>query len=327
MKIIITGINGFIGSQIANRFINNGHEILGIGRQHEMSKLINPKADYLQWDLRIPGTSQLTADVIIHSAALANDFGSYSEFYENNVTATKNLLHTLSNIPIFIYVSTSSVYQFNQEMAKEGHSENVNTGLSNYGKTKLIAENTIREFNGIPFKFILRPRSVYGKCDRLILPKLLNLIRGGKIVIPKHLTKKISLTHIENFIDAVELCINNPHKQGTYNITDDVPYDLNIALPGLLKAATGMNLKSVKIPRLIWEVMIGANELMHFSKSLSRFGSAQLTKTALLDITNAKVNLGYAPKMRINDSFLEINQWVNSIGGWEMYRDNPTLSK
>ena len=104
MKIIITGINGFIGSQIANRFINNGHEILGIGRQHEMSKLINPKADYLQWDLRIPGTSQLTADVIIHSAALANDFGSYSEFYENNVTATKNLLHTLSNIPIFIFL-------------------------------------------------------------------------------------------------------------------------------------------------------------------------------------------------------------------------------
>lgn len=327
MKIIITGINGFIGSQIANRFIKNGHEILGIGRQHEMSKLINPKANYLKWDLRIPGTSQLTADVIIHSAALANDFGSYSEFYENNVTATKNLLHTLSNIPIFIYVSTSSVYQFNQEMVKEGHSEHGNTGLSNYGKTKLIAENTIREFNGISFKFILRPRSVYGKCDRLILPKLLNLIRGGKIVIPKHLTKKISLTHIENFIDAVELCINNPHKQGTYNITDDVPYDLNIALPGLLKAATGMNLKSVKIPRLIWEAMIGANELIHFSKSLSRFGSAQLTKTALLDITNAKVNLGYAPKMRINDSFIEINQWVNSIGGWEMYRDNPTLSK
>ena len=198
--------------------------------------------------------------------------------------------------------------------------------MSNYGKTKLIAENLIKDFNNIQYKFILRPRSVYGVHDRLILPKLLKLVSGSKIVIPNHLTNKISLTHIDNFIDAVELCMNNPHKYGTYNITDCISYDLNEALPGLLKAATGMDLKTLRISRWIWERIIASNERLHFHKTLSRFGSDQLTKTAQLDISKAKLDLGYSPKKRIEDSFDEINQWIKSIGGWEYYRNNPNLN-
>jgi len=320
MRILITGVNGFIGSQLANYFAKKGCEIIGIGRQQNHSALVLEKIEYVCWDLRFAISLKFNADVVIHSAALAVDKGQFSEFFDNNVTATENLLNTLDGNPIFIYVSTSSVYRFNEFPAKESDINNEVNPLSNYGRSKLLAERLILDCKSLNTKFILRPRSVYGVHDRLILPRLLNLVKGEKIIIPKHITKFISLTHIENFIHAVDLCIQNPLKQGTYNIADEFAYDLSIELPNLIGAATGMELSTIKIPKFIWESVVQLNELFSFHRTLSRFGSDQLTKIAQLDITWAQENLDYHPIKKIDDSFTDINNWVNSIGGWKMYK-------
>jgi nucleoside-diphosphate-sugar epimerase len=320
MRILITGVNGFIGSQIANYFAKKGCEIIGIGRQQNPSDLVVEKIEYICWDLRFSCVHELKADVVLHSAALAADKGQFSDFFDNNVTATQNLLNALHGNPIFIYVSTSSVYRFNEYPAKEGDTNNEVFPLSNYGRSKLLAERLILDCENLNTKFILRPRSVYGVHDRLILPRLLNLVKGEKIIIPKHITKFISLTHIENFIYAVDLCIQNPLKQGTYNIADEFAYDLSIELPNLIGAATGMELSTMEIPKFIWESAVQLNEIFGFHSNLSRFGSDQLTKIALLDISEAQENLNYRPMKKIDDSFTDINNWINSIGGWKVYR-------
>jgi hypothetical protein len=81
-----------------------------------------------------------------------------------------------------------------------------------------------------------------------------------------------------------------------------------------------MELSTMKIPKFIWESAVQLNEIFSFHSTLSRFGSDQLTKIALLDISEAQENLGYFPMKKIDDSFTDINNWVNSIGGWKVYR-------
>jgi DNA-binding NtrC family response regulator len=80
----------------------------------------------------------------------------------------------------------------------------LNTVRNALDKKQLVLEN-----KSIPHKFILRPRAIYGINDRLILPRLLKLVKGNRILFPKHITDKISLTHISNFISAIDLCIQN----------------------------------------------------------------------------------------------------------------------
>ena len=59
---------------------------------------------------------------------------------------------------------------------------------------------------------------------------------------------------------------------------------------------------------------------------LIEFGSNQLTKTSLLDISAIKNELGYLPKKTMNDSYCEIAKWVTEIGGWEKYLEQYKIN-
>lgn len=319
MKIFITGINGFIGGTLANHFIKKGFEVYGLGRQSKLASFVNQNCIYLKGDIttvkQIPET-----DVFIHSAARAGDNARYDEFYRNNVEGTKNILSMCRTVKCFIYISTSSVYNFSSASRKEIEGGNMPNRLSSYGKTKYLAEEIVRNYQNIQSKYILRPRAVYGINDRLILPRLLKLIKGHKLILPSHVSKNISLTHIDNFVQAIDLCVEKQDKGTfTYNVADDKIYNLGDAITNLLSSVTENNLIPLKLPAPLWDSLIFANKIFKFNPNLSSFASKQLTQTALLDISLIKQELNYQPKRTLDNSYREIGNWVHNYGGWKKY--------
>lgn len=325
MKILITGINGFVGGSIANYFCAKNHHIVGIGRQEGLAEFVNPKCDYLNIDISNP-FREIEADIVIHSAAIASDTAKYETLFRCNVEGTKNVLNASRSANLIIHISTSSVYHFNEQALTEPLAGINMSKLSNYGKTKFIAEQLVLENKSIPHKFILRPRAIYGINDRLILPRLLKLVKRNRILFPKHITDKISLTHISNFISAIDLCIQNSKQTKIYNVSDDCVYDLGDVARNLILAVTRKELDVMMIPPFLWESIITLNQFIPFNKDLSRFGSNQLTKTSLLDISAIKNELGYLPKKTMNDSYCEIAKWVTEIGGWEKYLEQYKIN-
>lgn len=322
MKICVTGITGFVGGAVANYFANKGHSVMGIGRKEQLAANINPNCYYIKSDITKP-LKPFEADVIIHAAGLASDIASYDLLYATNVVGTGNVLKASETASCFIYISSSSVYHFNSPVATEKDGGKSFSLLSAYGKTKFLAEELVLNSPIRQNKYILRPRAIYGVRDQVLLPRLLKLVKKNTLLLPTHLTKNISLTHIDNLVAGIDSCVRKLTSTAMIlNVADNEIYDLNHILTTLLPAVTNQKLKVFRISRHLWEAIINLNELICFNPSLTRFGSSSLTKNAILNIETASSALEYAPKKNFDNSYLEIAEWINNTGGWKTYLSN-----
>lgn len=326
MKIAITGITGFVGGNLANRLIEQGHDVIGIGRQQQLPEHVHKDCNYLRADIRhtLP---LLDADVVVHAAALASDTAAYADLYQTNVEGTKHVLRAACNSAVFIYISSSSVYSFANPVVKEVEGGKDWNALSGYGKTKFLAEELVRKENGIDTKYIFRPRAIYGVHDQVLLPRLLKLVKGNKLIMPHHLSKHISLTHINNLVDVIQETIlaDRVKITATYNIADGHTYQLYDVLPTLLSRVTQQHLKLVRIPAWLWETIVTANEKVGLYKTLNRFSSHSLTRDAVLNLEAAYTDLYFKPRFNFEDSYEQIATWVQASGGWKKYLDNHSI--
>jgi len=157
MKILITGIAGFIGSHTAERLQDLGHDVIGIDNfsdYYDLSlKTLNANAveakdiRIINFDLRNENLSDvLPTDIhyIFHFAAQPgiSTTSTFEDYFSNNIIATKNLIDyalLCSDLELFVNIGTSSIYgleaTFPENIAPKP--------ASHYGVTKLAAEQLV----------------------------------------------------------------------------------------------------------------------------------------------------------------------------------------
>ena len=173
MKILVTGAAGFIGSQIADAFIADGHDVciidnLSTGNENN----INPKAHFFKCDICSPDVIKIfekeNFEVVNHHAAQIDVRKSVSDpiFDANvNILGTINLLQSCAKTGVkkIMFASTGGAVYGEQEYfpADENHPTNP---VSPYGITKLTIEKYLFFYKieyGLNFT-ILRYANVYG---------------------------------------------------------------------------------------------------------------------------------------------------------------------
>lgn len=211
-RIIITGITGFVGQNLSKYLIDKGHyEIIELNLRKELP-------------LFLPD-----ADAIIHLAGKAHDVRNVSnpeDYFKINFELTQKLFDLFSKSPIkhFIYISSIKAgADFTNEVLNESSSSQPFTP---YGKSKLMAEEYIKEFNLPENKIytILRPCMIHGPNNKGNLNLLYNFISKG---IPYPLgayENKRSFLSIENFCFVIDKLLNKPGlNSDSYVLADDKP--------------------------------------------------------------------------------------------------------
>src|SRR5690606_15645227 len=108
------------------------------------------------------------ADVCIHTAALPSDTDTYKSLIISNVEGTLNVVDAARKCRSFVYISSSSVYEFGQWPVSEDEAS-LQSSLSDYGETKLLAEEIVDlDIPEHQKRLILRPRAIYGKGEQLL---------------------------------------------------------------------------------------------------------------------------------------------------------------
>ena len=228
MKVLITGVNGFIGSNI-NNGLKDKHEILGVS-QSKTSKVCD---QYIQCDLTdkealeevIKKHSDI--DVIVHCAALAHNKGndlSRERFMKVNYGVTQDLVDLSNkylNLKKFIFLSTISVY--GERMEKSVYVEGDECfPKSPYAVAKKKSEEYIEANCKSPY-FMLRLAPVYSDTFKLNIQRRTE-IKGINYIVGKG-DNKLSLCNVKNIVDVVVNIIDgNIPSNEIYNISDDKEY-------------------------------------------------------------------------------------------------------
>ena len=187
-KIFITGIAGFIGSNLAKTLLSKGFSVLGIDNfdsfydpQIKRNAIENIKqfgefklyeGDIRDRELLDRIFAEQKPDVVIHLAARAGVRPSIEQpslYYDVNVTATLNLLEAMreANIKNMLFASSSSVYGNNKKVPFS-ELDAVDNPISPYAATKKSGEllcytyHHLYDFN----IFCLRFFTVYGPGQR-----------------------------------------------------------------------------------------------------------------------------------------------------------------
>ncbi|MCH6574695.1 MAG: NAD-dependent epimerase/dehydratase family protein, partial [Bacteroidetes bacterium] len=173
MKILVTGGAGFIASHIADKFIEEGHEVVILDDLSTgFEKNINPKAKFVKLNIRDEKVSNLFEeekfDVVNHHAAQMDVRRSVVDpaFDANtNILGTINLLQNSikHGVNKFMFASTGGAVYGEQECfpADENHPTNP---VSPYGISKLSVEKYLYfYFNEHKLNYtILRYANIYG---------------------------------------------------------------------------------------------------------------------------------------------------------------------
>jgi nucleoside-diphosphate-sugar epimerase len=218
MKIVITGANGFIGSNLINYFNKKNivpyclvrknadlSIIETINISKEGYKLI--ETDYS--DINSINNALHDADIIIHLAALLKGF-TYEDILSANLHVTENLINSArqsaKNLKRFIFISSQAACGPSNTgcvLNEDDHEY----PITNYGKSKLEAENLVSKQSDIPWT-ILRPVSVFGPGDRITF-KMFQMAANGIIFSITGKPRYYSVVSVYDVCEAIYLSINN----------------------------------------------------------------------------------------------------------------------
>ena len=306
MKVLVTGASGFIGSKVVEMLANQpGYEILATGRTSTQRFLSLPSVKYFQLDLlHIPDI--ISCEIVIHCAGLADDRSSREALMSNNVEATSNLLRAVKDCRLFIYISSASVYDFTEGEPRKEEDIGPEQKLSHYGMSKLMAERVLIS-SGIPSIYLLRPRAVYGPGDRVLLPRILQLIRNNRLIIPGKLSSNTSLTHIDNFCEAILRAIqHNLPGVHTYNIADNRTYNLREVLTEISFRKTKTK-KIIQVPEILIKLLVFANSALRLRGKINKQSIQYLSNDSILNITKAQEQLNYQGRLNLFNSIDELD--------------------
>jgi nucleoside-diphosphate-sugar epimerase len=294
MKIAVTGASGFIGGAVATSLAEGGHEVVGFGRRP--AGWDHPNARYQQWDLTAPPPPiDLDFDGVVHAAALADDWAPLSLALAVNRDGTRAVTRAFRHVRI-VHLSTSSVYDpFSPSVRVTESEPPARRFLSAYSESKAAAELELSGSDCV----ILRPHAVYGSDDTTLLPRLLAGISGSRLRLPEGGQVLHSLTSIGNLVDAVSLALAPGAPRGIFNISDDHPVLLSLALGDILarRGRGDVSLRRVPYARAFRAAALA--ESVSRSRGtrprFTRYAVSQLGLERTLDITRARNELGFSP--------------------------------
>jgi UDP-glucuronate 4-epimerase len=233
MKILITGVAGFIGFHLANLMLRQNHQIVGVDNLNDYYEqslkkdrlaILEAHKQFLFYkaDLKDkPSVDKIfethRPEYVINLAAQAGVRFSISNPYaylDSNLTGFMNVLEACRNYPVrhLIYASSSSVYGGNK-VVPFSTNHNVDHPVSLYAATKKANELMAHTYShlytipttGLRFFTVYGP---YGRPDMAYFSFVKDILSGTPIKIFNHGEMKRDFTYVDDIVRSISQLID-----------------------------------------------------------------------------------------------------------------------
>jgi nucleoside-diphosphate-sugar epimerase len=312
-RVFVTGALGFIGRSLADRYRADGAEIRGVDVRTE------PERGVVAGDVSKAGAWQDHAagcDLVIHTAALLSLGGDPDEFWGVNVVGTRRALDAAVRAGARRFVHFSSVLAFSPRFP-DGVDERhpVRTNGMPYVDTKVASEQVVLQAHasGEIDCTIVRPGDVYGPRSRpwTIIP--VEQIGSGLMgALPRGV---FSPVYVDNLVDGVVLAAAGP--PGQIYILSDGRGVANEEFFGhyfrMLGKRGPRTLPGSLLRGLAWALDHGSRALGR-ENELNTGAITYLSRTGTYSIEKARRELGYEPKIDLDEGMRRTEAWLRAEG-------------
>jgi nucleoside-diphosphate-sugar epimerase len=329
MHALVTGAGGFLGHYIVEQLIARGDRVRALARR-KYPVLEGLGVECVQGDVQ-DGAAVLTAcrdvDVVFHAAALAGIWGSWKQYHAVNVLGTKNVVAgcRAAGVPRLVYTSSPSVTFAGRDQRGIGESAPyANRWLAHYPRSKALAEQAVFEANGKQglLTCSLRPHLIWGPRDQHLIPRLLDRASKGQLRQVGDGNNLIDAVYAENAAEAHLLAADalngsSPVCGKAYFITNGEPVncwqwiDEILALVHLPAVRRRVSFRTAyfagAVLEGIWTILGRSDE-----PPMTRFLASQLATSHYFDISAARRDFGYVPRVSMAEGMNRLGRWLRS---------------
>jgi nucleoside-diphosphate-sugar epimerase len=304
MKILVTGANGFVGSQLSETLAKSGHEVRNTARS--LASNSSTTRELITCDLEsVDNLDHLTTgcDAIVHLAGRAhvmsdNPATSESLYVSANVDVTRKLAQSAARTGVKRMILMSSV-------KVNGESTTINTPFTAqdipnpqdpYGRSKTQAEQALWEITSTSDLegVVIRPPLVYGPGVRANFASLIGIVGRGLPLPLGSIQNKRSFVSLDNLVDLISTTVQSPNAAGNTFLVSD-----------------GHDLSTPELVRSIASALDQSPKLFPFPSALLKLAATatgkrsaydRLCGSLTVDIALTKQKLSWSPPCTVQDS-------------------------
>ena len=249
MKLLITGVAGFVGSNLV-KCLSNDHRIIGQVRVPPREELNLFSCVEKKIDSNTNWNDCLSeVDVVVHLAAVAHtEPKDIERIREVNVDGTLNLARQAVSNGVKRFVFVSSIGVLGSHSTRPLDEKSPTLPHSPYTATKLLAEESLLGLvknTGMEL-VIIRPPLVYGVDAPGNFSKLVSLVERSALLPFGLCENKRSFIAVDNLIDFISICLTHPKAAGEVFCISD---GKDVSTKNLTnQIAEGLNRKVLQLP-------------------------------------------------------------------------------
>jgi UDP-glucose 4-epimerase len=320
-KVLITGSNGFIGSNLCRHLLAEGFDVYGLVRKSsDLHFLEGLPVKLITGDLGDPAGLDFPRDTayIVHAASIVSDLATDTECEAGIFSLTVNFVQKIKDLGIkpkrFVYISTTLVLGYlgtNLGEDKPGRSADFMPYVRGKKKTETYLMGKARS-DHLPV-VILRPGDTYGPNDRTACDKILRAAELGVPIIVGAGRHRFAFCYIDNLCQAVQLAFKNDKAVGNaYTVTNGILPTWRQFFSGLQK---GLGKRQrIHVPVWLARALASTQELRKkvspgFQPDLTQYRIQRITTETTYDISRTVAELGYRPDNDTERQIRTIVKW------------------
>jgi nucleoside-diphosphate-sugar epimerase len=334
MKILVTGVTGFVGRKLVTDLIKAGHDVSGLVRRTSVVHKLPKKLRLVEGDmLDLPSLEEAVQgiEIVVHLAAYFDFYPKDKKLlYRVNVNGTQNILDVsvASSVSRFIYLSTTEV--IGPVKDPPGTEETELRPQFDYSKSKIKAEELVRATTaetGLEH-VILRSTGIMGEGDFYTAFETIKAVNEGQLpMLPGDGKKHIMYIHVNDVVRGIIAALDAQSAANqTVILSPDNPMTFN-ELFEFLGDILGVDPPRRKVPTVLAKLGVGI--LSPFkNRGKTTFLWHMKTVQSMDDdrwFSNekAKTLLGWAPQLTMQEGLTRTINWYYQHN----HLDNKHLKK
>jgi nucleoside-diphosphate-sugar epimerase len=322
-RVLVTGGTGFVGSHLVERLLAEGYAVTCLVRDlRRLRWLDGLRVNLVEGDCTRPeslGSALQGVSVVFHCAGLTKALHA-RDFYTVNHLGTKHLLAACAQhgagMEKFILVSSQAAAGPSQD-ARPVAEDDTPHPVSDYGRSKLLAEEAALACRDLFPVVILRPPCVYGPRDADVFQLFRWAGRGLTVEIGSG-ARHLNLCYVADLAEALLVSARSPTDSGSvYFVAEKRAYSWS-EFGALLLSTGGVQGRTLRMPYPVAYLLGLASEIGSlFTKRPALAGRQKVREAAqsywLCDVEKIDKDLRFRAKYPLQKG-LELT--------WQWYRKN-----